>query len=172
MATWVNVQVQGGIDATEVASHQYSLLRSKINMLPQIDMQSATALSKNIQNVKLPGWSSAQVAQLCTDVGQKSEGMGGDEHKYQECTTFDAYLTKAEYDKLCSGELSDNAMVAVCKKRAHLIGLVKASEGTKGHIANIIKHASRRDDMPAREWYKLLQKVKEALSSIKAFGLN
>ena len=169
LSEWVQVQVNAGMDAKTVGEHQFKSVMSKVEMLHGVDMEGATKLVAKIKEIALPSWSSEQITKLTGAVGDKVCSQAAQKHIiYQECATFERYLTPTEMDKLRSGDLSDKAMIQICKARAAAIGLHTSSETTKGRIANIIWHVSGREHLSAHEWYTFLQKVKKAIATIKA----
>ena len=82
----------------------------------------------------------------------------------QECSTFEHYLTASEMQRMKDPNLSEVALIQICKTRADKIGLLNPSEPSKGRIATIIKCLTGQHDMTPKNWYKLLQKVKNTLA--------
>ena len=91
---WVTVQVNAGIDATQVAEQQFKVLKTKISFLPKVDIPGATQLVAKIKEVALPQWTAANIIELTSAVGEKTGCDTFAKPKYQENVFFELYLTK------------------------------------------------------------------------------
>ena len=171
---WAAAQVEAGLTREEVAQSQFEVIHGKVKLLKCVQYEHATALTKAVQTAAGQiGWTSDQKMRLVLAVNTvlkpSHDKLAGavTRRKNQECDTFELYLTLGEVTKLSNKTLNDRALANVCKVRAKKMGLHCASEECKGRIAQTIRALQGEENTDAREFHKLLEKVRTAFTDLK-----
>ena len=173
ISKYAGAQAAAGVDKGLIAKSQFEVVMKRINALTSLDYEQASDLVAAItaDSTKSIGWSESQVLDLTVAVNTRlnrgsSKGTAS-KRVNQECDTIELYFTTEEVAELSDPSKSARAKIAVVRKRFQELGIHCASEKLKGRVAQLINEYSGVTEMDANEWYRHLQLVKKALSSLK-----
>ena len=173
ISKYAGAQAAAGVDKGLIAKSQFEVVMKRINALTSLDYEQASDLVAAItaNSTKSIGWSESQVLDLTVAVNTRlnrgsSKGTAA-KRVNQECDTIELYFTTEEVAELSDPSKSARAKIAVVRKRFQELGIHCASEKLKGRVAQLINEYSGVTEMDANEWYRHLQLVKKALSSLK-----
>lgn len=166
----VRQQVKLGLDEKILRQTQVDCLTRQISALgtltPAVSLQlNATVLGG--------GWNEANRHALAAAIyaGERAAVEKRLNQKGQDCSTFELYLTRADWAIIDDSASPMIAKIAVVQKRCKSMGLNYPNERTKGRIAKLLRYRGLAGHvLTTEEWYDLIERVGKALDKNKKHG--